>query len=200
MGEQNILVAGGEKNNAQHKKQDQSSSVLIKIGFKFHGLRCEVSYNGAFPLSAIKLIGVQKVTLFIKKLHVIPYSLISKSIFFGDLKKNYLYKMEYLPADLTIEGFLTKAGEKDTVLVDFFATWCEPCKYLDQILDELELRLGDKVSILKLDVDEQQQLKTEYTIMSVPTLMIFKNGKLMWRMPGYMLYPEMEAKVLEFCD
>lgn len=74
------------------------------------------------------------------------------------------------------------------VLVDFFATWCGPCKMLSPVLEELK-----DIKILKVDVDEAPNLCKEYAIMSVPTLMIFKNGKMISKKMGYMPLEQIEA-------
>ena len=63
-------------------------------------------------------------------------------------------------------------------LVDFYATWCGPCKMMHPILDKLKENVGDAVSILKIDVDKNQELSAQYRIQSVPTLMIFKDGEI----------------------
>lgn len=70
------------------------------------------------------------------------------------------------------------------VLVDFFATWCGPCQMMSPILDEVKSNLQDSVSIIKIDVDKNQQVAAEYQVRGVPTLILFKNGKQLWRQSG----------------
>ena len=78
------------------------------------------------------------------------------------------------------------------VLVDFFATWCGPCKTQAPILDQVKQRLGNQVSIIKIDVDQNQQVAAQYQVRSVPTLIIFKNGQIKWRQAGVFAADELE--------
>lgn len=70
------------------------------------------------------------------------------------------------------------------ILVDFFATWCGPCKMLSPILKDVKDALGDKISIIKIDVDKNQQVASQYQVRGVPTMILFQNGKQLWRQSG----------------
>ena len=71
-------------------------------------------------------------------------------------------------------------------LVDFFATWCGPCKMIHPVLEQLKDELGESVRVIKIDVDKNMDLSMQYRIQSVPTLMLFKNGAAVWRQSGVM--------------
>lgn len=82
------------------------------------------------------------------------------------------------------ETFGTIINGDVPVLVDFFAEWCGPCKMMPPILDQVRSKLGDKVRIIKIDVDKNQKLASAFNVSSVPTLAIFVKGEIKWRQPG----------------
>src|SRR3990170_5327010 len=82
------------------------------------------------------------------------------------------------------------------VLVEFGAAWCQPCKILEPVLEELAKEWGETVKVAKLDVDEATQLTINYQVFSVPTTMLFKNGEVLERMVGYQPKERISGKVM----
>ena len=80
------------------------------------------------------------------------------------------------------------------VLVDFFANWCGPCKMMSPIIDEIAEELGEKIKVGKIDVDESKELAVKYNVMSIPTLLLFKDGEVVEKSVG--LIPKDEVMKL----
>lgn len=83
--------------------------------------------------------------------------------------------------DQTFES-LTNSG---VVLVDFWAPWCGPCKMIAPVLEELDAELGEKLKIVKIDVDDNQETAAKFGVMSIPTLLVFKDGEVVDKMIGF---------------
>ncbi|MFC3417466.1 thioredoxin [Algoriphagus hitonicola] len=86
------------------------------------------------------------------------------------------------------------------VLVDFFATWCGPCKMMQPILEDTSRQLGEKVKIVKVDVDRNQLAASKFQVRGVPTLILFHKGKILWRqsgvVPAHQLVQVIESQIL----
>ena len=83
-------------------------------------------------------------------------------------------------------------------LVDFFATWCQPCKIMHPILEQVKEVLGDRIRIIKVDVDKYGVTANQYGIQSVPTLMLFRHGEVLWRTSGVVQRAELLATIDPF--
>ena len=85
-------------------------------------------------------------------------------------------------------------------LVDFFATWCGPCKMQAPILEQVKSKIGDIADVIKIDIDTNRRLAAQYHVQSVPTLILFKNGEPVWRTVGLQQADILENKIREYVD
>lgn len=89
--------------------------------------------------------------------------------------------------------------EDKPTLVDFFATWCGPCKMQSPIIEKVKGAVGDSANVLKIDIDKNAETARKYNVQSIPTLILFKNGEPLWRAVGLQQADVLEAKIKEFC-
>ena len=99
-----------------------------------------------------------------------------------------------------MESFNDIIMSEKPILVDFFATWCQPCKMMHPVLEQVKATLGDRIRIIKVDVDKHHQIAAAYQIQSVPTLMLFQNGEMLYRQSGTMSRNEVLALLDPFMN
>jgi thioredoxin 1 len=97
-----------------------------------------------------------------------------------------------------METFYDVVSGNQLVLVDFFATWCQPCKMMHPILKQVKDILGERIRIIKIDVDTHNTLSQKYQIQSVPTLMLFRRGEVLWRTSGVIQKAELLSTIDPF--
>lgn len=92
--------------------------------------------------------------------------------------------------------FLEFINQDKPVLIDFFATWCGPCQTMSPILKQVKDELGDEVTILKVDVDKNAAIPSNFQVRGVPTFILFKNGKQVWKQAGLISKTDLKQKIL----
>jgi thioredoxin 1 len=81
-------------------------------------------------------------------------------------------------------------------LVDFFATWCGPCQTMMPVLDQLKDKMGDKIRIIKIDIDKNQDVAAKFKVRGVPTFVLFQQGEILWRQSGAMDVNTLHNKII----
>ena len=94
-------------------------------------------------------------------------------------------------------NFNTIINSDKPVLVDFFATWCGPCQVLSPVLKQVKDNLGERITILKIDVEKNQALASQYNVRGVPTMVLFQDGKQLWRQSGVLSKEEITRTIIE---
>ncbi|WP_258104761.1 thioredoxin [Marinoscillum sp. MHG1-6] len=94
-----------------------------------------------------------------------------------------------------MSNFNELINQNKPTLVDFSADWCGPCKMMPPILNQVKSKMGEKIHILKVDVDKNQKAALKYGVRSIPTIILFKNGKVLWRKTGVAQSPEITSAV-----
>ncbi len=100
--------------------------------------------------------------------------------------------------DMTFDGEVLKSNVP--VLVDFWAVWCGPCRMIAPIVDDIANEYDGKIRVMKLDVDENQTTAMSYGVMGIPTLILFKGGKAVERITGYMPKERLLSRLLPHLD
>jgi thioredoxin 1 len=97
-----------------------------------------------------------------------------------------------------MNAFEELIGSGNPVLVDFTATWCGPCKMMAPVLEQVKRMLGDRITIIKIDIDKSPQTANAYQVQSVPTLILFRDGIIKWRQSGVMDAQKMTATLNQY--
>ena len=113
---------------------------------------------------------------------------------------NNTYPKLFLTTDnntnfVVIKKLVVLTQSEKPVLVDFFATWCGPCKAMHPVLEELKGQIGEAARIVKIDVDQHEELAAKYRIQAVPTFIIFKKGEAVWRHSGVIKGSELKTVI-----
>jgi len=105
--------------------------------------------------------------------------------------------VQFLGKNKKMSNFNDIINSEKPVLVDFFATWCGPCQMLLPVLNQVKDSLQDRITIIKIDVDKNQELAQKHQVRGVPTMMLFQEGKQLWRQSGVLTKEEIINIILD---
>lgn len=97
----------------------------------------------------------------------------------------------------TATSFTELINGSTPVLVDFYADWCGPCKMMNPILKNLKKKMGNRINIIKVDAEKNPDAAIKYQVRGVPTLILFKNGRILWQQAGVVQLPQLESIISE---
>ena len=95
-------------------------------------------------------------------------------------------------------NFQSIISSEQPVLVDFYATWCEPCKWVEPVLDEIIKHFSGKIVLHKIDIDLHPEIARQHHILSVPTMVLFRSGEEVWRMRGFDTAPVLKKILVNY--
>lgn len=104
-----------------------------------------------------------------------------------------------LRKDDNMKQFNEIIKESRPTLVDFYATWCGPCQHQMPIIDKVKDSCGDRANVIKIDVDKDRELASQYRIQSIPTIVVFKSGEVVWRASGLQSYDKLMSVLNQVC-
>lgn len=104
----------------------------------------------------------------------------------------------YIPKGMSVKDYHNELNDSKLVLVDFYATWCSPCKKMSPFLKEIAENQSDKLKLMKIDADENETVVSELNISALPTLLLYKNNKLVWSHVGYIGKDDLLEKISIF--
>jgi thioredoxin 1 len=99
---------------------------------------------------------------------------------------------------MATSSFSDLINSESLTLIDFSAEWCGPCKMMKPILDEVKSQIGDAARIIKIDVDKNPQVASNYRVQGVPTLILFKKGEIKWRQSGVVTTEALKKVILQY--
>ena len=106
-----------------------------------------------------------------------------------------LFTLQFNKIKINMSKFKEIISSDKPTLVDFYATWCGPCQQMSPIFDRLKTKMSNEIRVVKIDVDKNQELVSKFKIRSVPTIILFRKGEIIWKYSGTMDQRSLEQKI-----